>query len=233
MTEVFAIDVDEIIDSNIFDSLCTMISKERLEKIKRFKFQVDAKRSIYAEILLKYIVYCKLNISQSYVKLKYNLYGKPYLQDIPDFYFNISHSGKWVVCAWSKNEVGVDVESIESADIDIAKRFFNKSEYLQILDKKPADRSRLLIDFWTLKESYIKYKGKGLSISLDSIIFRFEKNKVIYNCHQKEKIFFHRINIDSKHRLALCSEELEFKGLQIVSLKNICEKMFDMKYTER
>ncbi len=41
--------------------------------------------------------------------LRYGEKGKPYFRDLP-FYFNLSHSGEYVVCALSHREMGADIQ---------------------------------------------------------------------------------------------------------------------------
>ena len=40
-------------------------------------------------------------------KLRYNEYGKPYLES-GGLFFNLSHSGEYVACAISDKEIGID-----------------------------------------------------------------------------------------------------------------------------
>ena len=49
------------------------------------------------------------------LKFEKNQYGKPYLSEHPDFYFNISHSGEYVLCAIDNNPIGVDIEEVVRA----------------------------------------------------------------------------------------------------------------------
>ena len=37
-------------------------------------------------------------------------YGKPYIPALPDMHFNISHSGRWIVCAVDSKPIGIDIE---------------------------------------------------------------------------------------------------------------------------
>ena len=51
--------------------------------------------------------------------------GKPYFPAFPDFYYNISHSGSYVVCAVCDHPVGIDLQQIPNQAeraLKIAKR---------------------------------------------------------------------------------------------------------------
>ncbi|MEB2302385.1 4'-phosphopantetheinyl transferase superfamily protein [Lysinibacillus xylanilyticus] len=223
MSEVFALNINEEVEEKIYADLFHVLSDERKVKTNKYYFEIDAKRSICAEVLVKYIVCQKLNISYSDTDIlfMYNPYGKPYFDSITGYYFNISHAGNWVVCAWSEKEIGVDVEMVKDIDIAIAKHYFSESEYIELMSKEAEDRKKLLIDFWTLKESYIKYKGKGLFIPLNSISFHFEDGKVHYDCENENNVMFHMLDLNSEHKLSVCSLDPILESIRYVSLKEI------------
>ena len=68
--------------------------------------------------------------------LWYNENGKPYLAEGQGIYFNLSHSGEYVACAVSGEEVGCDIELISGQKPDIARRFFSPSINF-ILEQSP------------------------------------------------------------------------------------------------
>ena len=90
------------------------------------------------------------------VTIAENNFGKPYLVN-SEIKFSISHSSDAVVCSISDFDVGVDVEKIADIREKILNRWFSQSE--QRMVKSPTDFYTL----WTLKESFAKLNGKGLS----------------------------------------------------------------------
>ncbi len=106
-------------------------------------------------------------------------HGKPYLKEIENFCFNISHSGEISVLALSDSEVGVDAEKIKKADLRIAKRCFLQNEAEYILREDSDNR---FFEIWTRKEAYLKYKGTGISGGLQSVD--------TFNCSPDIKTFF-------------------------------------------
>ena len=99
-------------------------------------------------------------------------HGKPYFVNRPGKYFNISHSYERVMCAIGDIPVGCDVQKITTKSergIKIARRFFTKEEFDKLMSaQNESERNALFFEMWTLKESYIKCVGGGLSIPLDS-----------------------------------------------------------------
>ncbi len=90
--------------------------------------------------------------------------GKPYVRELPEVHFSISHSGDVWVCAVSGTEVGLDLQIRYAGDGEkLARRFFHPSE-IRWLEQHGFDEfSRL----WAYKESYVKYTGAGLRDGLD------------------------------------------------------------------
>lgn len=119
----------------------------------------------------------KIGISRNAIfDLKYNEFGKPFLNDDVDF--SISHSGNFVVCAiGQKIKLGIDIEKITDIDIRDYQDIMTKEEWFQInIQENPL---KSFFRFWTMKESIIKAEEKGLSIPLKEI--NILSNKVLYN----------------------------------------------------
>ena len=121
------------------------ISEEQKEKALRFKFEKDQLRCLLSSYLIS-------QLSNS--ELKKNETGKPYFENGP--YFNISHSGKYVIMAISNNEVGVDIEENVEKNMDVLLKIFNEAESKMI--KEHADFYYL----WCAKESLIKCMGSSI-----------------------------------------------------------------------
>ena len=71
-------------------------------------------------------------------------------------------------------EVGIDVEHLgrQETNTDIAERFFAPEEVTELISQ-PQDKQRIrFLEYWTLKESYIKAIGMGLSCPLESFAFQ-------------------------------------------------------------
>lgn len=91
-------------------------------------------------------------------------HGKPYMVD-SSLYYNISHSGSYVVLVIGNTELGVDLQRKEGKRLEaLAKRFFTIEEW-QALCACETDEAREALFFyiWCRKEAYGKYLGVGLS----------------------------------------------------------------------
>lgn len=141
-----------------------LVSKNRQEKIDFYRFDKDKKLSCGAYLLLKKLLAGK-NITDPIFKTE--KYGKAYISNHENIHFNLSHSGKIVLCAISDMEVGADVEYIDrEIDLNIAKHYFYNREYENIMNAE--NRPEEFFKYWVLKESYMKYTGLGMNLKLDS-----------------------------------------------------------------
>lgn len=208
MVKLYGTKVSDCTEKNIIESLTKLVSDERRERIKRFVFQKDAIRSLLGEIIARYAVSRHLDCKSSEINFSVDSFNKPFLDKADSIYFNISHSGNWVVCAISNNPVGIDVEIIKETDFEIAKRFFAKDEYEKIMNQPIDNRTKYFYLMWTLKESYIKADGRGLSLPLDSFSIMINNDTItlstgneLTNCH------FKQFEIDDSHIVSVCTQE--------------------------
>jgi len=207
VVDVYAISIDEEISGEKLNKLLSAISEEKRERISCFRFKRDILRSMYGELLVRYIVSKRKRIDFDDIKFVYNTYGKPYIKDISDLYFNVSHSGKWVACAFGQMEVGIDIELIRDIDIEIARDFLAPPEYDSLMKRTDYARLEYFYDLWTLKESYIKWTGKGLSIPLSSFRIVQCNSSSEIRVFNNEKVRLKQFLLDKEYKMSVCSEE--------------------------
>jgi len=141
--------------------------------------------------------------------------------DIP-ICFNLSHANGLTSCAVVlDHEIGIDVEdSIRKIDINIADRFFSRQESEYLGQTREKDKKNVFFDFWTLKESYIKAKGKGLSIPLDKFSFTIGQNFTAicfadsYN-DDPDNLTFFRFPLLKTFKAAITIQAPETKGFKV------------------
>ena len=121
------------------------ISEKQKEKALNYKNEKDQIRSLLSSYLINQL---------SKEEIFTNEMGKPYFKNGP--YFNISHSGKYVIMAISNKEVGVDIEENVDKDMSMLLKIFNEAEAKML--KEHADFYYL----WCAKESLIKCIGSSI-----------------------------------------------------------------------
>ena len=136
----------------------------RIEYILRYLRACDRKLSLGAwrlmEDTLKQHGFSAENVT-------IGLNGKPECEGV---YFNLSHSGDMVLCAISDVPVGCDLERVTDAPLEVADRYFSEMERRYIDEaRNHPEINRRFFRLWTMKESYMKMSGEGISISPERI----------------------------------------------------------------
>lgn len=169
----------------------------------------------------------KFDVSNDHLSFSAGEYGKPELVSPNiDIKFNYSHSGEWIVCAMSHEDIGVDVEKVQEIDISIADSFFSCLEKDHLMACQPNQRLDYFYDLWTLKESYIKWDGRGLSIPLKdfSIDIKSTGDIQIKSDIYRSSCFFKQYFIDGDYKLSVCSSKNEFPDqVTHVMLDDLCK----------
>lgn len=141
------------------------LPNDRYIRAQRYHQEIDRKNSIVAYLMLKYALRECYDITV--FRMKLGEYGKPYLPEHPHIHFNISHCKEGCAVAVADRPVGIDIQEIRPFSWSIAKNVCGQSELDQL--KRCADRKRYFTKMWTMKESYIKMIGKGISYGLDQV----------------------------------------------------------------
>lgn len=142
------------------------VSEQYCKRIKRFVRKEDRVRSLVGHALARWMLGEQTGVEPQTIHFAEGAHGKPYWPDRPDVHFNVSHSGDWVVAVVDDADVGIDIERIRRPDLKVAERFFAPQEYATLLRlQDERARTEFFFELWTLKESYVKALGFGLSYS--------------------------------------------------------------------
>ncbi len=135
-------------------------------------------------------------------------HGKPYLPDMPGIHFNISHCPGLVMCGVDTSPIGVDCEQIRPFTSAIVRRVLTPEEQL-ILKRCGTDKAaqeQTFTRFWTLKESWIKHSGIGLTFPLTEIAFDLPAQKEKVRIQSSEPDLYFSQIVTGRHVLSVCSE---------------------------
>lgn len=223
--EIYAVNINHTLPPAKYDTLLNTLPSIRQAKIRKFFREEDAIRTLVGDVLIRTLIKRTIPIKSAVISFQFNEYGKPFLEDFPYFQFNVSHSGNWVVCAFDEYPIGIDVEQMKDIKLDIAERFFTRQELEYLLSKQESERLNCFYSFWTLKESYIKAIGKGLSIPLDSFSISIDDEKGVIGlekAYDDTSYFFRQYYLDEQHFCSVCATHSSFpEKLNIVSLEEL------------
>jgi 4'-phosphopantetheinyl transferase len=153
-------------------------------RIDTFFFQRHRNERLVARAMLRKTLSALTGVPPLTWQFRTNKYGRPEIEGPSDYCylkFSVSHADGLIVCFLSWNRlVGVDVESIKTNDdaLNIADQYFATSEVASLRRLPRHEQNRRFLELWTLKESYFKARGCGLSIPLTEAMFEIKKSKV-------------------------------------------------------
>lgn len=225
--KIFALNNLEQMDDLTFRKLLTNIPDERQESIKKFAKSDDAKRVLLADVLIISVIASELKVRRKTIEFTSNKYGKPFLKGNSRLHFNVSHSGDWVVCVIDDEPVGIDIEKIRPIEFESLEQFFSDEEYKMLIAKNPEKRQLFFFDLWTLKESYIKAVGKGLSIPVKSVTINFLKTgEIAVKLGNKITNWtIKQYDLDPDYKMSVCGTNKAFPDNVIINkLKYICSE---------
>ena len=190
------------ISKELFNNILILLPENEQIKILKYKLWRDRQARTLGRFLIMDLLKNKNVFDKNISDLSYNNYGKPFFEGI-NFYFNISHSGDYVVCAFCASEsVGVDIEEMKEVNFEDFDSILTIEEKRYIYLSK--NKKELFYNIWCAKEAALKADGRGLSIPLNEIDLNHGKVFVKGNIYYTKKI---EINKEYEFIVA-CSNEI-------------------------
>ncbi|GMH38682.1 hypothetical protein BSKO_06566 [Bryopsis sp. KO-2023] len=176
-----------------FDYLLGLIPREDAQACVGFKFRADQKRALVSRLLQRSACVAALGVEFDHVVIKRTKGKKPFFAGTadkarcPNFNFNVSHEGDFVVLISEPLCLcGVDVAapgqlrrkpgtSIRNA-LEAFRSQLTPHEWSSLeAAMSEEDMERTFQRHWSLKEAFVKARGDGLGFPLQSCEFRFPK----------------------------------------------------------
>lgn len=169
---------------------------DEVTRAERFRVEKDRTLALVSRALVRTALSHYSGGDPLAWRFRLNPYGKPSIAEpvanrmgaekitVP-LRFNVSHTKGMAVCAvvaaegLETDDVGVDVEDLRRRRVkrELARRFFASAE-VEALEKLSEDRwPEAFLEFWTLKEAYIKARGMGLAIPLADFAFTLSADR--------------------------------------------------------
>lgn len=233
-----------LLDAQTASELQAWLSEDEVAKTQRYIKQDSREQGVMVRGYLRALLSLHADVHPSEWRFEYGDKGKPRLSqaqfDRTGLYFNLSHSGDWLLVGICKQpidneidrrqalEFGVDIERCRtSTNIHaILSHYFSELEKEALLALPEAEQRQRFFDLWALKESYIKAKGLGLALSLKSFAFDFAplvetslKLKVIQSHRPTVNSGTHEVNMSQiliKQSIGLATQQdndLEHAGI--------------------
>jgi len=205
-TKAVILAVKSELNQDDFDSLLALVSPEKQERIKKFRFVRDAQNCLLGDVLARFEICRIIGFGNSQLEFAANEYGKPFLANAPHIHYNISHAGSYVAFAISDAPVGIDIESVKPVDLKIAERFFTLDETAYIME---GDQICRFYEVWTKKESRIKWEGRDLHMPLTSFS--------VFGAIERERVFYHKVYENGEVICHVCSKKSDEPSVEMIN----------------
>lgn len=153
------------------DAACSVLSDDERRRAARYASQTEQRRFVVSRGMLRTLLARYTGIDPYDVPLAYSPHGKPRVPMAGAPEFSVSHSEDLAVYAVTRSrQVGVDIEGIRPRpdSMDIASAFFARSEISTLLAAPATEHTATFLACWTRKEAYLKARGEGLTVPLNS-----------------------------------------------------------------
>ncbi len=167
---------DDVVDEAARESCALLLSEDERARWQTFRFDNSRREYLTSRALMRFALSQYQSLAPEAWRFQVNAYGKPSPEPECGLRFNLSNSPGLVVCLVSHGvEVGVDLEPYErAAEIaQLSGTVFSPLELSQFEELHGTEKTDRALSLWTLKESYIKARGMGLSLPLNKISFLF------------------------------------------------------------
>ena len=160
----------------------SVLSTEEQRRIESFLFRRHQNQRLMSRAMLRKALSDLTGFQPAGWQFRENMHGRPEIEAprrCRPLKFSVSHTDRLVACLLSWNrDVGIDVEPIQhvAALLSVARQHFADCETNSIRASPDDEQSRVFLELWTLKESYFKARGLGLSGKLSEIAFTIEHN---------------------------------------------------------
>lgn len=161
-------------DKKIRDEMMSYVYKEDEpdDKDGICKRQTERQmQRIAARALLDYALKKEFGVSFAEFGWAEQKGGKPYSSVHPEIKFNISHCACACACAVGMTDIGIDIEKKFAYRNSLAKRICADAEWAVLRDMDEEERTRQLQYLWSLKESFVKWNGRGIAYGMDRVSF--------------------------------------------------------------
>lgn len=174
--------IDLKVSQNYLDHLFCLLSDDEKNKSQRFCNAKTRNAFIARRGLLRILLSRYLGSEARDLRFTYNAFDKPMVESLSESYelhFNVSYADDVALIAMSRNEVGIDIERIDTdyPCLTIAEEFFAPHEISTLRALPHSEVVRTFFCYWTAKEAVAKAIGKGLSIPLEKIQLAFFKGR--------------------------------------------------------
>jgi 4'-phosphopantetheinyl transferase len=226
---------DETVDESLLAHYRRrLLSDDERQQEQRFYFEKDRRQYLVTRALVRTVLSRYSKVSPEAWNFRRNAYGRPEIINEEScasaLSFNLSHTDGLILLGVTRTQsLGVDAENLnrKNAPLDIADQFFSPWETEALYAISESIRTERFFHYWTLKESYVKARGQGLSIPLDQFGFVFpDEQSILAKCDPALETSlsdwrFWLLGFGMEHVVAVCASRAAGTSQEILVRKVI------------
>lgn len=187
------------------------------ERQRHDSFRFERHRHLYrvSHALVRNVLSKYCDVAPESWRFARGVYGRPEIatgHGGPNLRFSLSHTMGLAVCAVSANDaVGVDAECLnpDLCVLPLADRALSELEREDLIHRDGVDRVARFIEYWTLREAYLKAVGAEIPLPARSVGFRMHRDREPtisfdpFVSDDAHRWCFHQIRPSSRHHVAV------------------------------
>jgi 4'-phosphopantetheinyl transferase len=173
-------------DDRVLARFRSWLSEDERARADRYRNSEDRRLFLVAHALLRRALSQHDDVPPEGWIFANDEHGRPHVSGgdpARTFGFSLSHTSGLAACLVSDEiDCGVDVEAVgRVADPRaLARRYFSATESAALDATDEAGVARAFVQLWTLKEAWLKARGLGLQLPLESASFRVDEHGSIH-----------------------------------------------------
>jgi len=176
---LWVVEPERVLEPRLLSAYLGLLDAGERERHQRFRFEKHRHQFLVSHALVRVTLSRYAPVAPEAWRFVTNAYGRPEPvgEGLPRLRFNLSHTDGMAVCAVVLDaDVGADVEFSDrpGQTVELADSFFAPAEVAALKALPPERQRERFFELWTLKESYIKARGAGLSLPLEQFAFHLE-----------------------------------------------------------
>jgi 4'-phosphopantetheinyl transferase len=158
----------------------SLLSEAERARHQRFHFEVHRKLYLVSHVLVRTTLSRYVEHDPASWRFEEGEFGRPEIaseQNAAGLRFNLSHTENLAACVVARQrDCGVDVERLHRVrDLDgVARRVFTGPELEDLKGREGDDLQGRFTDYWTLKEAYMKARGKGFQLPPETFTMQID-----------------------------------------------------------
>jgi 4'-phosphopantetheinyl transferase len=235
---LYLTDPGEGLDPGLLERYSALLSDDEKLRMSRFYSAAHRRRFLLTRALIRTTLSRYCDVEPGAWVFEHNPYEKPEIAFPafkPPIRFNLSHCDGLIICALTRtHDIGVDAEDSRrstNTSLERLASYFSRREIEDLVLLPEHQRQSRFFDYWTLKEAYIKARGKGLAIPLSSFSFVFEQGRLAGFEAEPEthpdpaNWQFWRLALDGRLRIAIAvnsgTDAFQFSSAKVVPLASV------------